>query len=351
MDSKFVITTTGNIEFGTIVRYIDVVCANIVIGANVFSDFMASFTDFFGGNSKIYQNKMDNMYNEVMIEIKNKAKNIGANAIIGLKIDFDEISGKDKSMFMISASGTACVAMYEDKYINNEENNKQKAISKEKLAMEILRRSAIRTIQENRYIPQEFIDYLSENPQDEIFETLFHMFMDSIDSNMESEVYKRHTSLRVLSNYSDQKLIDYVYNVYLKNHDISKNLVDLINKCHLFDAIGIYEIMKKDLHVGISLLQSDKNYYTKDDVAAMDVIKSFIDTLPDKGKIEVVKGGVFSKEQEKYICPLGHKNNVELAESGCPTCKLNIKGLTLDEVNVIHEFKNKIDALRNLIDK
>ena len=48
---NFIITTTDTIEGATIVKYIELVSANIVIGANVFSDFAASFTDFFGGYS------------------------------------------------------------------------------------------------------------------------------------------------------------------------------------------------------------------------------------------------------------------------------------------------------------
>ena len=51
--------------------------------------------------------------------MKNKAIRIGANAIVGFKVDFDEISGKDKSMFMVSASGTACKIEYNPNYENN----------------------------------------------------------------------------------------------------------------------------------------------------------------------------------------------------------------------------------------
>lgn len=54
---NFIITTTDTIEGATIVKYIELVSANIVIGANVFSDFAASFTDFFGGYSNTYQTR------------------------------------------------------------------------------------------------------------------------------------------------------------------------------------------------------------------------------------------------------------------------------------------------------
>ena len=46
-----IITTTNNIDGAEITSYIRLVSTNVVIGTNFFSDFAASFTDFFGGRS------------------------------------------------------------------------------------------------------------------------------------------------------------------------------------------------------------------------------------------------------------------------------------------------------------
>ena len=102
-----IITTTNNIEDYTIKQYLGVVNSNVVIGTNLFSDLTASLTDIFGGRSGTYKSKLDAIYNDVMYELKRKAKSLNADAILGLSIDFDEISGGGKSMFMVSASGTA----------------------------------------------------------------------------------------------------------------------------------------------------------------------------------------------------------------------------------------------------
>lgn len=102
-----IITTTNTIEGRKIRKYLSVVNANVVIGTNVFSDIAASFTDIFGGRSESYRGKLELMYNEVMLDLKERASNLLADAIVGVSINFDEISGKDKSMFMVSASGTA----------------------------------------------------------------------------------------------------------------------------------------------------------------------------------------------------------------------------------------------------
>lgn len=52
------VVTTNTIDGGRITRYIDAVCASTVVGTNVFSDFAASFTDFFGGRSGTYKRKL-----------------------------------------------------------------------------------------------------------------------------------------------------------------------------------------------------------------------------------------------------------------------------------------------------
>ena len=55
MEGKFIVSTTENIENGIIKQYIDVICSNIVVGTNIFSDITASFSDFFGGKSNSYK--------------------------------------------------------------------------------------------------------------------------------------------------------------------------------------------------------------------------------------------------------------------------------------------------------
>lgn len=108
-----IITTTHKIVGYKIESYLGLVNANQVIGANLIADFMASFSDVFGGTSGAYRERLDVLYRDVTNLLEQKANSIGANAILGVHIDFDEISGKGKSMFMITAYGTAVIIMPE----------------------------------------------------------------------------------------------------------------------------------------------------------------------------------------------------------------------------------------------
>lgn len=102
-----IITSTNDIKDYKITKYLGLINVNVVIGANFFSDFFASFTDVFGGYSNTYQSKLDKIYGDALRELQAKASNSGGNAIIGVHFDFDEVSGKGKSMFMVTAYGTA----------------------------------------------------------------------------------------------------------------------------------------------------------------------------------------------------------------------------------------------------
>ena len=109
------IVNTNNISHYTIKEYKGLVSANQVVGANFFADLFASITDFVGGNSGAYRESLDTLYRDVTKQLNEKAKRMGANAIVGFRIDFDEISGKGKSMFMVTGVGTA-VLIEPDRY-------------------------------------------------------------------------------------------------------------------------------------------------------------------------------------------------------------------------------------------
>lgn len=102
-----IVTSTNDIKDHKITEYIGLVNANIVVGANLISDWFASWTDVLGGYSNSYQSTLDGIYDKALKELQFKAAKNGANALLGVHFDFDEISGKGKSMFMVTAFGTA----------------------------------------------------------------------------------------------------------------------------------------------------------------------------------------------------------------------------------------------------
>lgn len=105
--SDIVASTTDNLEGWKVAGYLDVVSAHVVAGTGLFSDVAASISDVFGGRSSSYKRQLEEINEEATRELKEKAAQQGADAIIGLRIDHDEISGQQKGMLMVTAAGTA----------------------------------------------------------------------------------------------------------------------------------------------------------------------------------------------------------------------------------------------------
>jgi uncharacterized protein YbjQ (UPF0145 family) len=132
---EIIITTTNFIEGYKIVRYLSPIVTNIVIGTSFLTDLFAGIRDIVGGRSNAYQQELNEMYNEAVKQLKIEAEKIGANCVLGVKFDLDEISGKGMQMFMLNAVGTPVVIKTEEEYLqikNNQRIEKEKRIIKEK---------------------------------------------------------------------------------------------------------------------------------------------------------------------------------------------------------------------------
>lgn len=101
-----IVTTTTLIEGRPVQQYLGIVTGEVIAGANVVRDIFASFSDFFGGRSGKYEEVLARARDEAMAEMQAKAAAMGANAVIGVDIDY-EVLGKAGSMLMVSISGTA----------------------------------------------------------------------------------------------------------------------------------------------------------------------------------------------------------------------------------------------------
>lgn len=341
-----IITTTNSIENGEIEKYFGVVSTNVVIGTNVFSDFAASFTDFFGGTSETYQRKLDIIYKNGIDALSQKASILGANCIVGLSVDFDEISGKGKSMFMISVIGTAAKVIVK-RQIEESSIISNSIISAEQLTSEYLKRDLIARVEAGGLPTAEDWNFLSSYPVNELAPLLLNRYLGLTSmSTSEKEDLLRKNFSYYLSRLNREIATKLMSDNIGQNR---KDIAQLIKEQNLFDTdLVINEIEKGKLSTAVSLLDANKDSYTNDDLLAMKRIISLFDNIPDKGKIEVVKG-VFSKGEEKYICPCGHKNPT--SQDFCQEygCDLNIKGLTQYQMKRIDAFKLKVQSLEALL--
>ena len=103
-----ILSTTPTIEGHTIKEYKGVVTGETIIGANVFKDFFAGIRDIVGGRAGSYEEVLREAKDTSIKEMMQRAQEMGANAIVGIDIDYETI-GESNSMLMVATSGTAVV--------------------------------------------------------------------------------------------------------------------------------------------------------------------------------------------------------------------------------------------------
>lgn len=103
-----IITTTPTIEGSAIREYRGIVVGEVISGINFVKDFAAGLSNFFGGRSQSYEGELITAREAAMSEMEHRAAAIGANAIVGVDIDY-EVLGSGNNMLMVNVSGTAVV--------------------------------------------------------------------------------------------------------------------------------------------------------------------------------------------------------------------------------------------------
>lgn len=103
------LTTTSTVE-GKQIQYLGIVTGEAILGANIFKDFFAGIRDIVGGRSAAYEGELRKAKDLAMREMEQQAAQMGANAVIGIDLDYETIQiGNGGGMMMVSASGTAVV--------------------------------------------------------------------------------------------------------------------------------------------------------------------------------------------------------------------------------------------------
>ena len=105
--SQVVVTTLPFVEGRSITKTIDIVSAERIMGIDALSEWFLEFTDAMGGGSQNTQSILKEARIECINDLKLQAASQGADAVLGVSLNYSEFSGKGKSMLFLVASGTA----------------------------------------------------------------------------------------------------------------------------------------------------------------------------------------------------------------------------------------------------
>ncbi len=103
-----IITTTQSVEGQKIITYLGVITGEAILGANIFRDMFAAVRDIVGGRSASYEKELGKAREIALAELEDWAEELGANAIVGVDIDYESF-GQTNGMMMVSATGTAVI--------------------------------------------------------------------------------------------------------------------------------------------------------------------------------------------------------------------------------------------------
>ena len=103
-----IIATTNYVPGMEVVEYKGL-ATEVVAGINVIKDIGAGIRNLFGGRVQGYEDEIIKARAEVLKELEARAAEMGANAIIGVRIDFDPLGGDGNNMLLVTVTGTAVV--------------------------------------------------------------------------------------------------------------------------------------------------------------------------------------------------------------------------------------------------
>ncbi len=350
INKSFIITTTPTIEGTTIEKYLGPIASHVVAGTGLFSDMAAELSNIFGGRSESYQKQLKAINDEAIEIIRREAISKGANAIVGLTIDQDDISGGGKSMFMVKALGTA-VKLKDNlnKVIINEEvpnsldyitiDNKIEEIELKRLATKGIHGLNTKQLWEKalelelgEIIPDviKTIEKIKKDNYSDYYNQA-KTFLTSLDRelvfNYRSEIYHSSIDLDLFKELLYiHKLVD--YNIVL----------DILNSDN-------YDLMRK----AISSLSFHKYFYSKEDIELLVKISDMIPKVKNNliNRINI-KAKLTGKITEKWVCVNGHKNLFE--DEYCRECYCDKYGFNKkSDLNKIQkDVSQLLNALKDL---
>jgi uncharacterized protein YbjQ (UPF0145 family) len=100
-----ILTTTPSVDGRSIGEYLGVVTGEAILGANIVRDLFAGIRDIVGGRSAAYEEELRKARQIAMQELSAEASDLGADAVVGIDLDYETVGGG--SMLMVTASGTA----------------------------------------------------------------------------------------------------------------------------------------------------------------------------------------------------------------------------------------------------
>jgi uncharacterized protein YbjQ (UPF0145 family) len=367
--SDVLVSTTEELDGWEVTEYLDVVSAHVVAGTNFFSDVAASFSDVFGGRSSSYKKQLEDINEEVTRELKEKAAQQGADALLGLKVDHDEISGQQKGMLMVTATGTAVRAERSSEPEREETTDESGPVSAGELAVESRTQRLLREVEEGTIsVDEETWQFLIENRVEELAKPARGMLVGILKKMRRTDADK--LSIKRGRDYFlaiDREVAKkHLYNM-LHDHEPNRKrgerpvmewALETMKEGQMLDYRWVRALLEEEKFLARKralevLAEVDKPYYTESDLEQLRELEERVSTgFEKRGEVlEVEESGMLSSEtKEVWQIEEGVHNPMD--REYCEKTGKNIYGFTKEETKpeeAAEAIRRKIEALEDLV--
>ena len=349
---EMLVSTTSSVEGWDIEHYLGPVFSHIVAGTGFFSDFAAGLSDVFGGRSQTYQRQLSAINTEAIELLKTKASLMGGNLVLGFRIDHDEISGKAKQMFMVTASGTAVRAVQRSQSKNNRQN--ASFLTSDELEIALKKKLII---EKCKTIPVS----LSEDEWAFAIENQIHeiapLVLGSLQLILEQPVAQQEGYFdrrrRYFLSLPHEQSIPALYETLHHNDLLFPFVRDTVIQGDLFDFDSLFTLLRSgDFRLqkcALALATSNKQFFTVEDIERFSNLIELIRSLfVVRAKFIEEKSKLTSSVKHRWLCDCGGKNDKE--DTICSKCQKDVYGFLGDETRpepVIANIQSKIEVLEN----
>jgi uncharacterized protein YbjQ (UPF0145 family) len=350
-DDVFV-STTSTVQDAKITAYHDVIASHVVAGTGLFSDVAASWSDVFGGRSKSYQKQLSQINEEVIRQLKEKAVSMGANGIIGLRVDHDQVSSQGKAMFMVTATGTAVDINLAGVSSEQPTSGKSGTLTGEQVSAELEKLEILDKLQEDDYsIGKDDMDFLRERRVVEAAPYLIDYLVDALE-------YRKTKLEEMAKDYFMSVPTDVVRDnlypaLFSKTQNLFRFAFNIIEEREVFDAVQIKRLLTegsfKQKKAALKLIRAEKSHYTHGDISELKEMRETVKSSFDEVVETLEVSGTFSsKTTTKWKCICEKKNKMN--DERCTKCGRDRRGFYPDDwapEAAVELLDRKVDVLKN----
>jgi hypothetical protein len=284
--------------------------------------------------------------------LEDEARKRGANAVVGLSIDFDELSAQGKSMFMLNALGTAVRVVEADRPVGGS----GKGVDTETVVRALRRREVIRQLAGGGVLLSDDLwDFATSERIEEFTRYAVGAVRTEESAGTRMEVIEKSRPFfsALGLEISANRLFAYLAAGEKTSRNLRKAAADLIRQLALMDYELLLRLLDSpDIEIareGLQLVTAPRQEYTAQDAERIRTIRERIPMrfIP-RWKPTKVKG-MFGKEHSAWLCPCGGTPGAE--DTHCPKCERDTYGLAVRDITPqqISEYLNELlEVLREV---